>query len=243
MKASSIVPALTVEARLKRRLREHLSNLGFSRNNEGLLAPPGDDKAAIRALHEGQRRDRLQTHKAFLKANLSELSTHFANGSDIDPQSISLRLQKIEAGTFESALFRLATLTWSVPVSNGFGRRLRYLVWDEHNNKLAGLFAIGEPVVTNSCAFYTSHARLRVQRAPGVSCALCFRGKGHAQLGRSAPRDGGRLTRHCEERKRRSNPFFLYAAKWIASLALAMTAGLFRHWSIRHFGCLYTPDE
>src|ERR1700730_5758228 len=146
MKASSIVPALTVEARLKRRLREYLSNLGFSRNNEGLLAPPGDDKAAIRALHEGERRDRLQTHKAFLKANLSELSTHFANGSDIDPQSISLRLQKIEAGTFESALFRLATLTWSVPVSNGFGRRLRYLVWDEHNNKLAGLFAIGDPV-------------------------------------------------------------------------------------------------
>jgi len=30
--------------------------------------------------------------------------------------------------------------------------------------------------------------------------------------------------RHCEERKFRSNPFFLCAAKWIASLALAMTA-------------------
>jgi hypothetical protein len=29
--------------------------------------------------------------------------------------------------------------------------------------------------------------------------------------------------RHCEERKRRSNPFFLCAARWIASLTLAMT--------------------
>jgi hypothetical protein len=31
-------------------------------------------------------------------------------------------------------------------VSNGFGRRLRYLVWDAHNEKLIGLIAIGDPV-------------------------------------------------------------------------------------------------
>jgi hypothetical protein len=30
----------------------------------------------------------------------------------------------------------------------------------------------GEPVVTTSCAFYILHARLRVQRAPGIPCAL-----------------------------------------------------------------------
>jgi hypothetical protein len=34
----------------------------------------------------------------------------------------------------------------------------------------------GEPVVTNSCAFYTLRTRLRVQRAPGFPCALCFLG-------------------------------------------------------------------
>src|SRR5436853_5659971 len=32
----------------------------------------------------------------------------------------------------------------------------------------------GEPVVTTSCAFYFLHARLRVQRAPGIPCALYF---------------------------------------------------------------------
>jgi len=32
----------------------------------------------------------------------------------------------------------------------------------------------GEPVVTTSCAFYFLHARLRVHRAPGIPCALCF---------------------------------------------------------------------
>lgn len=37
-------------------------------------------------------------------------------------------------------------MTWSVPVSNGFGRRLKFLVWDENNGKVAGLFALGDPV-------------------------------------------------------------------------------------------------
>jgi hypothetical protein len=31
-------------------------------------------------------------------------------------------------------------------VSNGFGRRLRFLVWDNHNGKLIGIIAIGDPV-------------------------------------------------------------------------------------------------
>jgi hypothetical protein len=32
----------------------------------------------------------------------------------------------------------------------------------------------GEPVVTTLVCFFISHARLRVQRAPGFPCALCF---------------------------------------------------------------------
>src|SRR5258707_7289991 len=49
----------------------------------------------------------------------------------------------------------------------------------------------GEPVVTISCAFYTSHARLRVHWAPGVPCALSFEAKVLARLARSASRDRG----------------------------------------------------
>jgi hypothetical protein len=35
----------------------------------------------------------------------------------------------------------------------------------------------GEPVVTSLVCFFISHARLRVQRAPGIPCALCCRGR------------------------------------------------------------------
>lgn len=70
----------------------------------------------------------------------------FADGSEIDPSKIRLSLQRVEADTFESDLFRTASLTWSVPVSNGYGRRLRYLVRDKGHDRLAGLFALGDPV-------------------------------------------------------------------------------------------------
>ena len=55
-------------------------------------------------------------------------------------------MERVVAGTWQAHLFRLASLTWSVPVSNGFGRRLRYLVWDRYNDKLIGIIAIGDPV-------------------------------------------------------------------------------------------------
>src|SRR3954471_19747140 len=48
----------------------------------------------------------------------------------------------------------------------------------------------GEPVVTTSCAFSFLHARLRVQRAPGIPCALSIRAV-DAKLGRIAPRGRG----------------------------------------------------
>jgi hypothetical protein len=77
---------------------------------------------------------------------LRTLREHFAAGTDVDPRRVAPKLELIDAGTWQSDLFRLATLSWSVPVSAGFGRRLRYLVWDANNGKLMGVIALGDPV-------------------------------------------------------------------------------------------------
>ena len=143
---AKVVKIQTRKANLKRRLRAHLKNLGFHKTKDGMLAINGSGKEVIRALHSGQRADRLAQNKKFINDHYDALSGYFASGSDIDPSRISPVLQRIHAGTEESRLFRLAALTWSVPVSNGFGRRIRYLVWDQYNGKLIGLIAIGDPV-------------------------------------------------------------------------------------------------
>ncbi len=141
-----VVVAFSPEANLKRRVRAHLRTLGFRKDETGQLVASSSDKESVRALHRLQRRERLRANREFVKAKLDSLKKHFASGAEIDPSRISPKLQLIDAGTPESDLFRLAALTWSVPVSAGFGRRLRYLVWDQQNDKLMGLIALGDPV-------------------------------------------------------------------------------------------------
>lgn len=134
------------EANLKRKIRKHLQTLGFRRSADGTLRIEGNGKDVIRALHRPQRNDRLETQQGFMNQRIPTLLKYFASGRDLDPTRISPKLERVFAGTWQADLFRLASLTWSVPVSNGFGRRLRYLVWDDHNAKLIGLIAIGDPV-------------------------------------------------------------------------------------------------
>lgn len=138
--------AFTREARIKRLLRKHLSTLGFQKSPDGSLVLPDSNKETIRHLHRQQRIDKLYESQALVKTRLPKLLDYFANGSNVDPSKIRPVLQRISGDTWESNLFRLASLTWSVPVSAGFGRRLRYLIWDEAIGKLIGIAAIGDPV-------------------------------------------------------------------------------------------------
>lgn len=105
---------------------------------------PSKDKA--RALHRSYRREKLLKEKIFLKKNFEKLRYFFASGNDIDPLNFQPFIIPVERNTEYSRLFRLATLIWSVPVSQGFGRRVRFLVIDKHNSKLVGIFALGDPV-------------------------------------------------------------------------------------------------
>ena len=141
-----VISVASREASLTRKIRKHIRTLGFSKSYEGNLEMHGDDKDVIRALHASQREDRINAKAAFIAHRGPQLLDHFASGIEIDPESITPALERVYAQTWQADLFRLASLTWSVPVSNGFGRRLRYLVWDGQNDKLIGLIAIGDPV-------------------------------------------------------------------------------------------------
>ena len=139
----NVIRALSKEAQLKRRVRRHLSKLGFQKEENGHLSPPSDEKSIVRSMHALQRISKLNANEEFISDNIALLKDSLASGHEIDPSRIVLSLRRIDAGTPKSTLFRLASLSWSIPVSNGFGRRLRYLVWDEYHDRLAGLIALG----------------------------------------------------------------------------------------------------
>ncbi len=133
-------------ASLESAIHNHLLNLGFSRNGSGYFVDGVVTKQKIRNLHVAQRLDILERHRPFIETHGSDLVEHFASGSHIDPASIDPELVEVSPDSLESRLFRFASLLWSVPVSQGFGRRLRFLVKDRQNDCLIGLFALGDPV-------------------------------------------------------------------------------------------------
>lgn len=74
------------EANLKRKVREHLHQLGFTKTQEGALCPPGNGKEAIRALHGAQREERLSASEAFVVRSGAKLMQYFADGREVVPE-------------------------------------------------------------------------------------------------------------------------------------------------------------
>ena len=134
------------EARLKRKVRAHFKRLGFLKAADGTLLPPNLDKQSYRDMHAHQRDSRLEANRVWITDRASQLLQHFASGADLDVARISPRIEVIRSGTWQSNLFRFASYYWRIPISEGYGRRLRFLVWDDHHQKLIGLFALGDAV-------------------------------------------------------------------------------------------------
>jgi len=134
------------EAGLKRKLRAHLKKLGFHKSADGTLVPPALDKEAYRSIHNHQRSMKLAAHRDWIESKVEKLRRYFASGKDVEVRLIKPRLELIVGDTWQSDLFRLAGLSWQIPISEGYGRRLRFLVWDDNNEKLIGLLALGDAV-------------------------------------------------------------------------------------------------
>jgi hypothetical protein len=132
----------------KKLINDALKKQGFLFDKDGKSIIPCKicDKEKIRSLHSITRQRKLVLEAKFLKSNLDSLSHFFADGTDINVSEFSPKIIHVKADSKMARLFRLSSLLWSVPVSHGFGRRLRFLVIDESNGKLVGLFAIGDPV-------------------------------------------------------------------------------------------------
>jgi hypothetical protein len=133
--------------RLRAKIVRSLRAQGFS-VRDGHLKPFDDiDKSSIRALHSVATRHRILEARDRLLRHEPELLSWIANGVDIVPSEVSPRLVRVHRGSVEELLFRYAKLHWSIPVSSGYGRRLRYLVIDDSNDKLIGLIGLGDPVI------------------------------------------------------------------------------------------------
>src|SRR6266487_1341145 len=130
--------------RIRVELHAHLAIIGLdpsSGESDRLYT-----KELVRTRHAAQRAAFRAGEQQFLARYGRSLLSHFAEGHEILPEAVDPHISLVVSDTEDAALFRLATLLWSVPVSRGYGRRLRFLVRDRANGKLLGLFALTDPV-------------------------------------------------------------------------------------------------
>ena len=69
----AIITVSTREATLKKRFRRHLKSLGFQKDDDGALIPPGTGKEVVRTIHGAQRNDRLAASQSFISENHPKL--------------------------------------------------------------------------------------------------------------------------------------------------------------------------
>jgi hypothetical protein len=105
---------------------------------------PGETKDYLRSLHEPAVQAELLKSQKWITANYPRYSKYFADGSDIVPEKIKPVLIEVNDEHWAN-LFRLARLTWSLPFTRGYGRRLRYVLMDEANEKLIGVLGLQSP--------------------------------------------------------------------------------------------------
>ena len=139
--------------RLRARVLEHLRALGFGidpENPRALTLRGVEEKGLLRQLHEAARRFILLRHQSWIHRAWPRLSLYFARGEQIIPERIRPVLLEVTE-PWQEDLFRLARLTWSLPYSKGYGRRLRFLIMDEGNRGpqgrpfLIGILALQSP--------------------------------------------------------------------------------------------------
>lgn len=125
---------------------ESLSRQGYTIVRGALVPPERPDKAATRQSHSAALDRRRRLARPGLERHESRLVDWMAAGEDLDPGAIRPVLMPVQRRSVEELVFRWASLHWSIPVSSGYGRRLRLLVVDETNGKLIGLIGLGDPV-------------------------------------------------------------------------------------------------
>ena len=101
-----------------------LESLDFIFDEKGNIFPPDTtDKKIIRRLHETSCNIELQKKQSWLQRKLDKHKKYFADGSDIDPNKLKPLLIQV-TDNWHGELFKIARLTWSLPYSFGFGRKI-----------------------------------------------------------------------------------------------------------------------
>jgi hypothetical protein len=131
---------------LRQRVLASLSAQGLAGTCSNLGCDAPEPKSRLRELHRPAVEHKLAKARAGLERHEKFLLQRIASGLEIEPERMLPRLVEVKPDSEDELLFRYVRLHWSIPVSSGYGRRLRFLLVDDWNEKLIGIIGLGDPV-------------------------------------------------------------------------------------------------
>ena len=131
--------------KIKKEVLASLERQGF-KYKKGKLRFYKPTKLRLRKLNSLARMHLIEQNKHVIENNEDSFIENFvADGSELNPSEIKPKLISVKSEE-DALLFRWIKLHWSIPISAGYGRRLRYLVKDRSNDKIIGIIGLADPV-------------------------------------------------------------------------------------------------
>jgi hypothetical protein len=131
---------------MKKHQKDHVRDQLLSKLSEyGVEWDFDSQKLIVDDLRFMQNRLAQHTNSKGLKYE-EEFKNCLAKPEEINILKINPYLEVVNTQK-QRELWTYATSFWSIPVTTGYGRRIRFLVFDEQNNKLIGIFGLSDPII------------------------------------------------------------------------------------------------
>lgn len=119
-------------------IHETLLSYGIVWNDGGSLSV-SDDRFTQKKLSNATNNKGTQYEK--------KVKDYFAQPEEINLNKVEPYLVEVQGDNITNKIWAYCLSFWSVPVSAGYGRRIRYLVFDKQNDKVIGLFGLCDPLI------------------------------------------------------------------------------------------------
>jgi len=109
------------------------------------------NKDYLRALHERAKMNGPGVDGSRVRTLYAKHKKMFRKGEDINPSKIKPVMHLAQGGGVWSDLFVLMRSLWSMPYNKGYGRRLRFVIFDEYHEAVIGIIGLQSPPADLCC--------------------------------------------------------------------------------------------
>lgn len=139
-----IVSATTLKSKIGKILRKQ----GY-RVNSSDFKLKDTTRESKRYVHNLAKAERIIKREDFIVRTSSLVKKYLINGKELEVKKIQPKILEVKSGSEEENLFRWWNLTWwSLPYERGYGRQMRFIIWDTYHNSLIGLIGLQSPILS-----------------------------------------------------------------------------------------------